>query len=324
MTTLSSITLLSLNPTAVGRGGGLLIAASSYFTLTNNLVAGNHATTEGDRAIARGRVYKPHVRPVFATLPSLTTMAAAARGHLHGANTSLAFTNTIIYGHQTAGITVTAGSTVTLDATLWANGTDWAGAGQIVTGTINVWGDPDFVNSEAGDYHIGPDSAAINAGVDAGVTTDIDGESRPSGFAPDLGADEFLLNRSPVMPHSPNPAHGATDVSLDQVLEWQSSDPDGDPITYTVAFGKDYPPTVVDSVTVTSYDPSRLDAGTVYYWIITASDGIVTHSRIYVGVWHYVNTGLSSFPSAGRSEPFQSHPQRRSPHPCWHVSDGLR
>jgi hypothetical protein len=114
-----------------------------------------------------------------------------------GDYTSLAFTNTIIAGHHSVGITVTTGSTATLEATLWgssawANGEDWGGGGTIVTGTINVWGDPAFVNPDGGDYHIGPGSAAIDVGVDAGVETDIDGEPRPTGTGHDIGADEFV------------------------------------------------------------------------------------------------------------------------------------
>jgi hypothetical protein len=93
------------------------------------------------------------------------------------------------------GITVAAGSTATLEATLWgsgawANGTDWAGAGTVVTGAVNLWDDPGFVAPDAGDYHIGPGSAALDAGMDAGVRTDVDGEPRPY-LAPDLGADEY-------------------------------------------------------------------------------------------------------------------------------------
>lgn len=60
-------------------------------------------------------------------------------------------------------------------------------------------GDPAFVaiNSLTGDpkldttYHLQGGSAAIDAGVDAGVTTDIDGESRVDYAPPDIGADEF-------------------------------------------------------------------------------------------------------------------------------------
>ena len=78
-----------------------------------------------------------------------------------------------------------------MEATLWGNGTDWAGDGIILTGTVNIWGHPAFVDPDAGDYHLGPGGAAIDAGVDAGVTTDIDGHARPNGNGFDIGADEY-------------------------------------------------------------------------------------------------------------------------------------
>ncbi len=104
-------------------------------------------------------------------------------------------TDTIIVSH-TLGISVTAGSTARLAATLWgsgawANGKDWGGAGTILTGTLNIWGIPAFVNPAGYNYHIGPGSAAIDAGVNAGVTNDIDGEPRPVGAGFDIGADEL-------------------------------------------------------------------------------------------------------------------------------------
>ncbi|MGD2104092.1 MAG: choice-of-anchor Q domain-containing protein, partial [Anaerolineae bacterium] len=47
-------------------------------------------------------------------------------------------------------------------------------------------------------YRLQPGSAAIDAGVDAGVTIDIDGQTRPYGDHVDVGADEFV----PVAPES--------------------------------------------------------------------------------------------------------------------------
>ncbi len=173
-------------------GGGLYL----YFSdarLTNNLVADNRADAEGSGVYARGS--SPRL---------LHTTVARNRGgdgsgiYLTddaGGYSTVALTNTILVSH-TVGITVTPGNTATLEATLWGSGTwandmDWGGTGTIVTGLHNYWGDPVFVNPDAGDYHIGSGSAALDRGVDTGVTVDIDGDPRPIGAGYDLGADEF-------------------------------------------------------------------------------------------------------------------------------------
>ena len=64
-------------------------------------------------------------------------------------------------------------------------------------------GSPTFeaINPLSGDarldstYHLRPGSDAIDAGVDAGVTIDIDGESRIDYAPPDIGADEYTTYR---------------------------------------------------------------------------------------------------------------------------------
>jgi hypothetical protein len=56
-----------------------------------------------------------------------------------------------------------------------------------------VYGDPAFTG--LGGYHLGLGSAAIDAGVATVENVDIDGESRPLGAAPDIGADEALWRR---------------------------------------------------------------------------------------------------------------------------------
>ena len=116
---------------------------------------------------------------------------------------SVTLTNTIV-ASQTVGVYAEGGD-VSLTATLWGdgdwdNGDDWGGAGSILTGTLNYWGDPLFVHPGGGDYHISAESPARDRGVDIGVTDDIDGEARPhpDTHTPDLGADEYHLDDSRV------------------------------------------------------------------------------------------------------------------------------
>jgi len=102
------------------------------------------------------------------------------------------FTNTIVV-NQAIGVAADDGCTVTMAVTLWGsgpwkNGTDATG---LVVSTTNLSGDPAFVDPASLDYHIGPTSSAINAGVDAGVDSDIDGDPRPGNGSFDMGADEY-------------------------------------------------------------------------------------------------------------------------------------
>ena len=192
--TLSGNTIVSntatLSPTASGHGGGVWVFGCSPFTLTNNLLADNHANTEGSGLWFEGTSTDPTSGRLLHT--TIADNRGSGQGVYVDEYTTLAFTNTIIAGHSSVGITVTAGSTATLEATLWyGNGSDTDGGGYIFTGTVNVYGDPAFVNPSAWDYHLAAGSAAIDKGVNAGVTTDIDGHLRPLGEGYDLGADEW-------------------------------------------------------------------------------------------------------------------------------------
>jgi hypothetical protein len=76
-------------------------------------------------------------------------------------------------------------------------------------------------------YHLTALSGAIDHGVDAGVTSDIDGEARPQGLAPDLGADEYVEGTSyPVMDAQPDVARKDGRIGLTWTV-----DADGDPGT---------------------------------------------------------------------------------------------
>jgi len=172
--------------TAAEEGGGLYLDNSDA-TLTNNVVADNQADGAGSGLYIRGSSSR-----LLHTTIARNSGGDGSGVHV-GEGSTVTMTNTILVNH-TVGITVTDGNTATLEGTLWGSGnctntTDWGGAGTIITGTINLWDDPAFLDPDAGDYHIGPGSAAIDMGVDAGVTTDIDGDPRDS--TPDLGADEL-------------------------------------------------------------------------------------------------------------------------------------
>ncbi len=194
LTTLDGNTIISntttFSGTASGRGGGLHVQNTSPFTLTNNLVAGNHANTQGSGMCIAGHSEEPTSGHLLHT--TIAHNHGSGEGAYVEGDTTIAFTNTIIAGHSQVGITATTGSTATLEATLWhANGMNVGGTGTILTGTVNVTGDPAFLNPSAWDYHLSPGSAAIDAGVNAGVTIDRDGSPRPQGSGYDIGAYEF-------------------------------------------------------------------------------------------------------------------------------------
>jgi hypothetical protein len=190
--TLSGNTIVSntatLSPIATGQGGGLLVERSSPFTLTNNLVADNHANTQGSGLWFEGVETDPTLGRLLHT--TIAENRSSGQGVFVGSYTTLAFTNTIIAGHHSVGISVTTGSTATLEATLWHNnGSDTSGGGTVIRSS-NAYGDPTFANPSVWDYHLTASSAAIDRGVDAGVTTDLDNNIRPIG-RPDLGAYEW-------------------------------------------------------------------------------------------------------------------------------------
>jgi parallel beta-helix repeat protein len=189
--TLSGNTITS--NTAEHDGGGLCLSGSDA-TLINTIVANNQANNAGSGLYARGSSSR-----LLHTTIARNTGGDGSGIYVTGTwpAGTVALTNTILVSH-TVGITVTVGNTATLEATLWgsepwANQDDWGGKGNIFIGTVNVRGEPAFVNPAGRDYHIGAGSMAIDAGVDADVTMDIDGNPRPIGPGFDIGADEYVV-----------------------------------------------------------------------------------------------------------------------------------
>jgi CSLREA domain-containing protein len=159
-------------------GGGLYLSYSSA-DLTNNIVTDNRADGAGSGIYISGAA------------PRLwhTTIARNIGGdgsgvYVTGSSTP-ALTNTILV-NQRVGITAVTDSMTTLDGVLWyGNALNTGGAGAVIV--LNPYtGNPAFA---VDGYHLTAGSMAIDRGIHAGITTDIDGEPRDA--APDLGADEY-------------------------------------------------------------------------------------------------------------------------------------
>lgn len=186
-------------------GGGLILDFGSDATLINNLITDNHLNRQAN-SLGSG-IYIRASSPQFlhntiahntggdGSAIFITEYTDFISGTVYS---SPRLTNTILVS-QTVGVTATAGNTATLNSTLWHGNTiNWSGAGT-VSASNNYTGNPAFVNPSSGNYHLGPTSAAIDKGLNAGIIMDIDNQHRPQGAGFDLGADEYPSPPIPLL-----------------------------------------------------------------------------------------------------------------------------
>ncbi len=169
---------------AAARGGGLSLIGSNDtpVTLVNALFARNTATLSGTALALFGNTHIYHV-----TIGGDRSISGTA---IYAGFGNIDLFNTIIADHAIGIETGSTNVTVTQDYNLFYNdGLPWQGA--VTGGAHNTTGDPSFIDVATDNYHLGASSAAIDAGSNAGVTTDVDGETRPKGSGFDIGYDEF-------------------------------------------------------------------------------------------------------------------------------------
>ena len=102
-------------------------------------------------------------------------------------------------------------------------------------------------------------------------------------------------NDKPNPPSNPTPADGSTNVAVNTDLEWECTDPEGDPLTYDVYLGIDPNPgaaeLVAQNIAATLFDPGALNFVTKYFWKIVADDD--SKSTQAGPIWEFTTTGFT-------------------------------
>lgn len=175
-----------ISNTADFRGGGIYLDIAygdGETNIYNNWIANNQAGI-----IYAGGIHANSDWHLSWITITHNTLVENGIGIAVGQHMTSTLTNNIFVSH-TLGIKLSDVSGVVYpDHNLfWQNDDDG------LVGTNPVYSDPRFVDADQGDYHILVDSNAKDAGINAGVTIDMDMHPRPIGPGFDIGADEYGL-----------------------------------------------------------------------------------------------------------------------------------
>jgi len=179
-----TITANRILSNTAGSSGGMGLEMAGHFTVTNNVIA--HNSTEGIM------LWEP---PLQGLIAHNTIAYNGGMGGIYLANGYVTPTivNNIVVSN-TYGIYAHADASGTLDHNdVWGNtAQDYDLPGALEPGPHDIQADPRLVNPAGDDCHLRFGSPCIDVGVDAGVTTDLNGDPRPLGAGYDIGADEYV------------------------------------------------------------------------------------------------------------------------------------
>ncbi len=169
---------------ATSRGGGIYLVAMTARRISNTLFSRNTASILG------AAIYVINAGPlvlVHSTIVASSAQTGAPQA-IYVNSGAIYVTNTLIASH-TLGIHVAGGAVSSLNTLFAGVTTSFSGT---VTSVGGITGAAGFVNPAADDYHLASGSSAIDAGVDAGVAVDFEGDPRPIGAGFDIGYDEYI------------------------------------------------------------------------------------------------------------------------------------
>lgn len=177
-------------PGSDSQGGGIVVGDTATISLTNSLIADNAVSNAGGNGAGL------YINGTATARIIHVTIANAARNPQEGIYAGpggqaadIVITNTMVVSHATGIYNEGVNDRVAQNYMLYFRNNQNT-VGTVSGNTGNVAGDPAFINPSERDYFILPESAAINAGTDAGVTTDINGTVRPQLGGFDIGAYE--------------------------------------------------------------------------------------------------------------------------------------
>ncbi|MBN1180349.1 MAG: right-handed parallel beta-helix repeat-containing protein [Anaerolineae bacterium] len=179
-----TITANRIFSNTASNSAGLGLETGGCFTVTNNVIAYN--SNGGIRLWELTR---------YGLIAHNTIAYNGGEGGIcmyYGSITPTIVNNIVV--SNTYGIYAHTSASGTLDYNdVWGNATNYYLPGALEPGSHDIQADPLFVNPAQNDYHLREGSPCVDAGMNAVAAVDMDGDLRPIGLLPDLGADERRL-----------------------------------------------------------------------------------------------------------------------------------
>lgn len=167
--------------------GGGLVVSNGPARVVNNWIYHNHNIGESGDGLAAGAWDSSIVEVLHNTIADNGGVGGVGLKVL-GSSGNVIILDNFLVGHDIA-IDASGSRSVLSDYNGFYDNLLNHRSGES-EGANDVIGNPLFVERGAGDFHLQYGSAAIDSGINAGVSVDIDGESRPLGGGYEIGADE--------------------------------------------------------------------------------------------------------------------------------------